>query len=94
MLEFRHVDGSEPASIKLYTLSTCGWCRKTKALLKELGVGYDYLDVDLLEQDRQYEAREEIRKWNNECSFPTMVIDGRECIVGFKEDKIRSLVEK
>ena len=94
MLEFKHIDGSEPVKIKLYTLSTCGWCKKTKALLKDLGVGYDYIDVDLLEQDKQYEAREQIKKWNSECSFPTIVVNDSECIVGFKEDKIRSVTGK
>ena len=33
----------------LYALSTCVWCRRTKQLLDQLGVEYDYVDVDLLE---------------------------------------------
>lgn len=94
MLEFKHVDGSQPINIKLFTLSTCGWCKKTKALFKELGVGYDYVDVDLIEQDKQQEAREEMKKWNADCSFPTLVINENKCIIGFKEDEIRDQVGK
>ncbi|MHB1457514.1 MAG: glutaredoxin family protein [Armatimonadota bacterium] len=94
MLEFKHVDGNQPVDIKLFTLSTCGWCKKTKTLFKELGVGYDYVDVDLIEQDRQQEAREEMKKFNADCSFPTIIVNGNDCIIGFKEDEIRKMVSK
>ena len=26
----------------LYALSTCQWCHKTKVLLEELGIAFDY----------------------------------------------------
>jgi|GEM_PF-3996188 len=42
------VGGEDRGDVLLYALSTCGWCRKTKALLKELGVQYRYVDVDLV----------------------------------------------
>ncbi len=94
MLNFTHVDGATPAHLVLYTLSTCGWCKKTKALLSELGIGYDYLDVDLLSNEESGEATEEIKKWNPACSFPTIVVNDADCITGFQEDKIRSIAGK
>jgi glutaredoxin-like protein NrdH len=84
-----HVAGKKKAKVMLYALSTCGWCQKTKALLKELGVEYDYTDVDLLQGEEQKEAIRKIRKFNPECNFPTLVINDKKCIVGFKEDDIR-----
>ena len=33
--------------VKLYALSTCGWCRKTKELLVEEGVDHEFVDIDL-----------------------------------------------
>jgi hypothetical protein len=30
-----------------------------------------------------------VRKWNPKGSFPTIVIDDAEAIVGFKEDQLR-----
>ena len=33
--------------VTLYALSTCGWCKKTKKFLDELGVEYEYVYVDL-----------------------------------------------
>ena len=73
----------------LYALSTCGWCKKTKGLLEDLKVDYNYVDTDILDGAARAEALDEIRKWNPACSFPTMVIDNKTCIVGFKEDQIR-----
>jgi len=89
-----HVDGENKGKVMLYALSTCGWCRKTKALLNELGVEYDFTDVDLLKGAEQDAAVEEIKKYNPDCNFPTMVIEDKKCIVGFKEDEIREALAK
>jgi glutaredoxin-like protein NrdH len=84
-----HVDGKNRGSVVLYALSTCVWCKKTRALLDELGVAYEYTYVDLLSPDENVRVKDEVRQWNPHCSFPTMVIDGERCIVGFAEDEIR-----
>lgn len=92
MLEPKHVEGTySKHRVFLYTLTTCGWCRKTKALLQELGVAYDYVDVDEQEGGNKELARQEVLKWNQACSFPTIVVDGTDCLVGFQEDKLREL---
>jgi glutaredoxin len=88
MLQVEHVEGEKKGKIMLYALSTCGWCRKTKELLNELGVEYEYIYVDLLEDEDADTAMDEVKKWNPRLSFPTLVIDDK-CIVGFKEDEIR-----
>jgi glutaredoxin len=72
----------------MYALSTCGWCRKTKALLKELNVDFDFIDVDLCEGEERRRVREELGNVNPRRSFPTLVIDG-DVIVGFDPEKIR-----
>jgi glutaredoxin len=92
MLERTHVAGKEVVPVMLYTLSTCGWCKKTKALLGELGVAYDYVDVDLLAPDEAAKALEDVLKWNPSCSFPTIVVGEKDCIIGYQEEKIRGLV--
>jgi len=73
----------------LYALSTCGWCKKTKELLNELGVAYDFAYIDLFRGLEQDDAIEEIKQFNPACNFPTLVIGDRKCIVGFKEGEIR-----
>jgi len=87
-----HVDGKQAGQILIYALSTCGWCGKTKALLKELGVAYDYIDVDTLKGDDRSLVMEDVRKCNPSTSFPTIVIDGKDCIIGFDPDKIKEAV--
>jgi glutaredoxin-like protein NrdH len=86
---FRHVDGQAQEKIVLYTLSTCMWCRMTKALLQEIGVAYSYVDVDTLERREQEQVKAEIRRWNPSGSYPTIVIDDREAISGYDEAELR-----
>jgi glutaredoxin-like protein NrdH len=75
--------------VKAYTLSTCGWCKKTKALLNALSIEYEYVDVDTLSGEERDRVKQEVSKYNPLISFPTLVIDdGKEVIVGFKEDEI------
>lgn len=76
--------------VKIYTLSTCGWCKKTKELLKSLNVQYEYIDVDLLEGDDSVTIRDEVKKHNPNITYPTIVIDkGKRVINGYNDDEIR-----
>ena len=84
-----HVSGKNKGRVMLYALSTCGWCSKTKELLRELGIEFDYTYVDLLEGKEQDEAMNTVERFNPSGSFPTLVINDRKCIVGFREKEIR-----
>ncbi len=85
---FTQVDGRDVGDVKIYALSTCGWCKKTKAFLRSRGVKYQYVDVDLLSGEPLAQARAEQSRFNPAGSFPTIVIDGRDCIVGFDEEAL------
>jgi glutaredoxin len=76
----------------LYALSTCGWCKKTKTFLDENEVEYDYVYVDLLQGEEKEAVLAEVRKWNPRSSFPTIVIDDRESIAGFKQDRLKEVL--
>jgi glutaredoxin-like protein NrdH len=84
-----HIEGKNKGKILLYTLSTCPWCKKTKRLLNTLGVEYNYIDVDLLDHDEKKRIEDEVKKWNPVCNYPTMVINDKKCVVGFREDEIK-----
>jgi glutaredoxin-like protein NrdH len=88
-MTINHVPGKNKGKIMLYALSTCGWCKKTKALLNELGVEFDYTDVDLLKGAEQDAVVAEMEKFNPSGNFPTIVFGGKKCIIGFKEQDIR-----
>ena len=89
-----HVPGEKSADIMLYALSTCGWCQRTKKLLDDLGVAYDYEYVDHLQGEEREEAIQKVTAWNPSCSFPTMVINNEKCIVGYQEHEIREALGK
>lgn len=79
--------------VRIFTLSTCGWCKKTKELLKSLDIEYEYVDVDKLTGDDIETVRDEVKKYNPRASYPTIVIDeGKRIIIGFKDDEIREVL--
>lgn len=89
MYEFTPVKGEKRGEIKLYAISTCVWCKRTKKLLGDLGVEYSFIFVDQLDRKIRDEVEEEVTKWNPRCSFPTMVINNEKAIVGFQETEIK-----
>lgn len=93
-MNMTHVEGRKKGDVVLYTLSTCVWCKKTKALLMELGVDYSYIDVDLLKGEEREHVMAEVKKHNPPCTFPTVVIDGTRCIKGFAEEEIKAAFTK
>jgi glutaredoxin-like protein NrdH len=78
--------------VKLYSLSTCGHCKDTKAFLNKCHINYDCIDVDKLGLEERKKVLEEIRTINPQCAFPTIVI-GDKVIVGFKENEIKEALK-
>ena len=88
-MAMEHVEGKNKGNVVLYALSTCGWCKKTRMLLEDLGVEFNYVYVDLTEGEERSKVIEDVQKWNPQLSFPTVVINNKDVIVGFKEDQIK-----
>ena len=93
-MHFTKVDGKHKADIKLYALSTCGWCKKAKQFLNEKGLAYAYIDVDLLDDDENLTVMETIRKWNPSGSFPTIVINNKKGLRGFSSSDLMKALEE
>ena len=90
-MDWIQVDGEQKGDVVLYALSTCGWCKKTKELLDGLGVAYRYKYIDLAFGQERDNLLDEVRNWNPQCSFPTIVINDK-CVIGFKPDKIKEML--
>ena len=89
---FTKVDGGKDGhTVRLYALSTCGWCRKTKELLDSQGVAYEYVYVDQCDGDERTQVTEQVRSLNPRGSFPTLQIDD-EVVVGYDDDRILELL--
>ncbi|MBN1683127.1 glutaredoxin family protein [Candidatus Bathyarchaeota archaeon] len=76
----------------LYTLSTCGWCKKTKELLNQSRVEYEYIDVDLLKADERKAALDEIHNRKAPLGFPVIIIDDTVVITGYVPEKIKEAI--
>ena len=77
--------------IKMYTLSTCSHCKTTKKFMSKHDIPYEFTDVDLLEGAEREAVVAEVKIFNPECSFPTIII-GDQVIVGFDEARIREVL--
>ncbi len=94
-MELIHVDGEDAGKITLYALSTCGHCKRIRQFLNELGVAYDFIEVDLLSGEAFDEAYGLVKKYNPRGSFPTLVIGSEETvIVGDRLEEIRAALGK
>ncbi|MCQ5376253.1 MAG: glutaredoxin family protein, partial [Methanomassiliicoccales archaeon] len=79
--------------IIVYALSTCVWCRQVKNFLKQHKVEYEYVDVDLCNREDREKIKKEILKRGGSFSFPTVIVDEKVLIEGFREDKLKDVLE-
>lgn len=78
--------------VKVYALSTCGYCRMTRQFLDDHKVDYDVVEVDLLEGEDQHKAAEEARQISGGSAFP-VITAGQDFVVGFDPEQIAQLLE-
>jgi glutaredoxin len=79
--------------VRMYALSTCAWCKLTKKFLKDSDIEYEYVDVDLCEEEDKDTIKREILKKGGSLSYPTIIIDDKILINGFRKDKIQEALE-
>ena len=79
--------------VLIYAISTCAWCKMTKEFLKENDVEYEYVDVDLASDEDHEKIRNEIIRLGAEPTYPTLIVDGKTVISGFRKDKIKEALD-
>ncbi len=77
--------------MKLYTLSTCPWCRKAKQFFTDRGVPYEFVDVDLLQGEEQDRIADEVLKMSGSLQYPVVVID-EQVVTGFNPSRYEALL--
>ncbi len=75
--------------VLIYALSTCAWCRMTKQFFKDNHIEFEYVDVDLTNDEDHEKIRKDIEKRGAAPSFPTVIVDGKTVITGFRKDLIK-----
>jgi glutaredoxin len=84
---------SNKHKVLLYALSTCAWCKMTKKFLNDNSVEYEYVDVDLANNQDHEKIRDDIVKKGGEPSYPTIIVDDKTVITGFRKDKLKEALE-
>jgi len=79
--------------VLLYALSTCAWCKLTKQFLRDNSIEYEYVDVDLCNEKDRERVKRDIRNRGGDLSYPTIIIDDKVLITGFRKDKIREALK-
>lgn len=79
-------------TVKVFALSTCPYCRMTRAYLDENDVEYEVVEVDLLTGAERDEAIAEVKSISGGTSFPVVLIDD-EIVVGFNKKRLKELLE-
>lgn len=75
---------------KVYALSTCPYCKRTRRFLDDHKISYECVEVDLLDDKKQDEVMDEIEKLTGKRSFPVVIV-GKEIIVGHDEAKLKKV---
>jgi glutaredoxin-like protein NrdH len=89
-MDIYKVDGKNTQhNVLIYALSTCVWCKMTKQFLKDNGIAYEYVDVDLCSEEDKQKIRDRIQKLGGPLSYPTTVIDDKTIIPGFRKDLLK-----
>ena len=74
--------------VRVYSTSTCPYCKMAKSFLDEQGVAYDDLDVAA-----DAAARDEMVKKSGQMGVPVIDVDG-EVIIGFDRERLAGLIGK
>ena len=72
-------------TVSLYTLSTCPWCRKTKAFFTKHNVPFTFIDYDLADEATQSRISAELDA-AGATGFPYVKIND-EVITGYQPER-------
>jgi glutaredoxin-like protein NrdH len=89
-MQFSKVSGKKNNhKVTIYALSTCVWCRMTKQYLKDNDVEYEYVDVDLLDENDKSRVHQVILDKGGALSYPTTIVDEKKVITGYRKDLLK-----
>ena len=82
------VDGKrKDHQVFMYTISTCGFCKRTKQFMKDKDVEHEYIDVDKVSKEERDTIHKDIKNRGGRLAFPTIIIDNTMLITGFRPER-------
>lgn len=89
-MQFSKVQGKQNKhKVVLYALSTCVWCKMTKQFLKDKEIEFEFVDVDLCQEEDKQKIRQHIQSKGGPLSYPTTIVDDNVLITGFRKDLLK-----
>jgi len=76
----------------VYALSTCVWCKLTKQYLNENSIEYEFVDVDLLNDQERMKVHQIIVSKGGMISYPTTIVDDKVVVTGFRKDQLKEVL--
>ena len=92
---FKEVDGKkDKQDVSIFTLSTCMWCKKCKAYLKDRDIKYKFIDVDSISSEEKSKILEYLREnyKPDRIAYPFLVCDDK-FVVGYDPNKYEELIK-
>jgi glutaredoxin-like protein NrdH len=92
-MQFSKISGKKnDHKVTVFALSTCVWCKLAKQFLNDNEIGYEYVDVDLLDDDEKMKVHQFISDKGGTLSYPTIIVDDKTVITGFRKDKLKEVL--
>jgi len=95
MNNFIEVEGTNSEhDVSIFTLSSCMWCKKCKAYLKDRKINYKYIDIDTITPDEKKQVLDFLREnyKPDRIAYPFMVCDDK-FVVGYDPNKYEELIK-
>lgn len=85
LVPWKMVEGAKTAPrLWLFSLSTCGFCRKAMTWLSQQGYAFGYAHLDELDPGLKQRIKDAyLQGTGRALSYPTLIRDGLEPLVGF-----------
>ena len=93
--KFIEVEGTNSDhDVSIFTLSTCGWCKRCKAYLKDRNIKYKYIDIDKINSEEKSEILSFLREnyKPDRIAYPFMVCDDK-FVVGYDPNKYEEIMK-
>lgn len=83
--------------IRMFALSYCTPCKKTRQFLEENSVEYEYFNMGEAEPEDRIEAMVEIGEhlpsMGTRLAFPIIIIDESSTVIGYNKERLSKILE-